>query len=837
MATPNLKPWYSVVQPREDLRDGRPLDASEFAVELDAIREGRAPDYYGNPALFFERTYLTRHLRELGAQVLRRLGGEKVESSPVFSLITQFGGGKTHAMAMLYHLAQGGYDAQGWAGVRELLDLAGVQKVAKARTAVFVGTFFDPTVGRTNEGVTRHTPWGEIAWQLGGAAGFEVVARHDRERIAPGGDVIRQMLPANEPVLILLDELMSFVGRHEAEKRHVGLQLYHFLQSLSEVARSSDRVVLVASLQASSGETTPDEVRDLQNFRHMFNRLGRSIILSVEDESAEIIRRRLFEWKSVDEKDVRKTASAYADALETNRALIPSWFPVDKSRDRIAASFPFHPSVLSVFERKWRSQPRFQQTRGLLRLLGLWVASAYAEGMRSGSSKDSLITLGSAPLKDPLFRAAVFDQLTDHRQLETAVTTDIVGRADSIAARLDENAEETLKKEEVHRKAATVIFFESNGGHQLNVASSPEIHLAMIEPGRDVVNVQTALESLVNRCHYLTLERASYRFNLKPNLNKLLADRRDNIKDADVDRRVRDEVREAFSSDRGAQVVLFPTEPKQIPDQPRIVFAVLPPERDANDADRRAWMEHVTQTRVYKSAVFWLLPEQTDILFEKARDLLTCQDVPGAENLSDAQQDQLRENRKRATIELRNVAWRAYSRVFYLGTEQRLTDYSLGQILPGGSDRFIDGLLLQLQAYGIVERTVSPSYLLRKWPPALTEWSTRAARDVFYQSPEYPRILNAESIRDMLARGITSGDFALVTRAPGGGYGVFRWKVTLSVADIDVNDDTYIIRNDVAEAWIKAQRANEPSGVPKGGEPVVTPPTSAGEGPPPLRDP
>ena len=30
-----LKPWYQVVTPREDLRENRPLDASEFAVHLD----------------------------------------------------------------------------------------------------------------------------------------------------------------------------------------------------------------------------------------------------------------------------------------------------------------------------------------------------------------------------------------------------------------------------------------------------------------------------------------------------------------------------------------------------------------------------------------------------------------------------------------------------------------------------------------------------------------------------------------------------------------------------------------------------------------------------------
>jgi predicted AAA+ superfamily ATPase len=89
-----LKPWYKVVIPREDLREGRPLDASEFAVHLDHVREGRAPADYQNPARFFERTFLAKNLGTLAAGVVRRLSGIKVETSPIYNLTTQFGGGR-----------------------------------------------------------------------------------------------------------------------------------------------------------------------------------------------------------------------------------------------------------------------------------------------------------------------------------------------------------------------------------------------------------------------------------------------------------------------------------------------------------------------------------------------------------------------------------------------------------------------------------------------------------------------------------------------------------------------------------------------------------------------
>ena len=81
-----LKPWYKVITPREDLREGKPLDASEFAVHLDQVRDGRANEDYQDPVRFFERTFLTKSLRQMAGEVVRRLSGEKTETSPVFNI-------------------------------------------------------------------------------------------------------------------------------------------------------------------------------------------------------------------------------------------------------------------------------------------------------------------------------------------------------------------------------------------------------------------------------------------------------------------------------------------------------------------------------------------------------------------------------------------------------------------------------------------------------------------------------------------------------------------------------------------------------------------------------
>ena len=54
-----LVPWHKAADPREDLREGKPLDAAEFAVHLDQVRDRKAPTDYRDPERFFDRTYLT----------------------------------------------------------------------------------------------------------------------------------------------------------------------------------------------------------------------------------------------------------------------------------------------------------------------------------------------------------------------------------------------------------------------------------------------------------------------------------------------------------------------------------------------------------------------------------------------------------------------------------------------------------------------------------------------------------------------------------------------------------------------------------------------------------
>ena len=817
-----LKPWYKIegLIPREDLREGKPLDASEFAVHLDQVRDKRAPADYQEPDRFFDRTYLTKYLTYLAAQVVRRLSGETTETSAIFNLSTQFGGGKTHALTLLYHLAKHGPAANKWTGVDKILNQAGISAIPEAAVAVFVGTEFDSITGRGGDDGTplRKTPWGEIAYQLGGEAAFNIVAEHERQFIEPKGDVIRKFLPKDKPCLILLDEIINYASTYR--KTGYGDRLYNFIQALSETARGEKNVVLVVSIPASEMEYTAADEADEQRFKKVLDRLGKAIMMSAESETSEIIRRRLFEWtanavtpegKIMLPKDAVTTCNEYADWVIEHKQQLPS-FPIESAREAFMASYPFHPTVLSVFERKWQALPRFQRTRGVLRLLALWVSIAYQEGYK-GNHRDALIGLGTAPLDDLSFRAAVFDQLGNDR-LEGPVTTDICGKKDSHAIRLDAEATEDIKKSRLHRKVATAIFFESNGGCTRIEATVPETRLAVGEPNVDIGNVETVLESLTSDCYYLTVGQTKYRFSLYPNLNKILADRRANVQGNRIDERTRTEIQKLFASNQGIQVMCFPEQPNNLPNQAVLTLAVMSPTHSKQDESTLNLVESMiresgSSARTFKSALIFAIADSDDRLREETRKMLAWEDIRDEEtNLDETQKKQLSENLKKAQRDLIETVWRAYKYVALLGKDNQIRVVDLGLVTSSSARSIVDLIMNRLRLDGDVEDAVSPRFLVRNWSGAFQEWSTKAVRDVFFASPVFPRLLKGDAVKDAIARGVKDGTLALVGKASGDRYEPFEFKTDLAASQIEISEDLFIIKSEVAAAYL--QRITDP---------------------------
>lgn len=153
-----LARWYKIATPRKEVREGRSFSPDEFAIALEQVVAGTAPEDYRDPLQFFSRTCFTRALKEHAGMVLRRLAGQTSNTAPVLTLVTQFGGGKTHTLATLYHLAKSGRRAGELPGVAELLREASVSEAPAAQVGVFVGNAWDPRPG-------RETPWLDLAWQ------------------------------------------------------------------------------------------------------------------------------------------------------------------------------------------------------------------------------------------------------------------------------------------------------------------------------------------------------------------------------------------------------------------------------------------------------------------------------------------------------------------------------------------------------------------------------------------------------------------------------------------------------------------------------------------------
>lgn len=839
-----LQPWYKVAIPREDLREGSALDASEFAVHLDDIRLNRATADYLEPRRFFERTYLTANLTTLASEVIRRLSGNTLETSAVFNLATQFGGGKTHALTLLYHLARGGAEADNWHGVRKLLDRAGVSTNPEAATAVFVGNEFDALKGRGGDDGTPHrkTIWGEIAVQLGNGSDeyFRHVAEHDREMTPPGGDVIREMLPTDRPCLILVDELMNFISRFR--KQGVPSPTYHFLHNLSEVARGRKNIVLAVSIPKSELEMSAEDEGDFTRINKLIERVGKAVVMSSERETSEIIRRRLFEFdpvavdqsgRSLLTQEAGKTCGEYAEWVQAHRHQLPGWFPVDSARDEFLAAYPFHPLTLSVFERKWQTLPTFQRTRGVLKLFALWVSEAYRNGY-SGAHRDPLISLGTAPLENSLFRTATLSQLGEPR-LEGTITTDICGKSDSHAVRMDKEAIDAIKKSRLHRKVAATIFFESNGGQASNQATEPEIRLAVGEPGLDIGNIETVLNTLVGSSYYLAAENKKYWFSLYPNLNKLLSDRRANISAARILERAKSEIRDVFSKGASVDRVYFPEKSNAIPDRPQLTLAILSPEFNVTNESTLPLLESLTRengssARTFKSGIVWCVPDNFSTLGEEIRKLLAWEDIDNEREvlgLDESQRRRLSENLKSAKSATVEFVWRAYRNLFLLNKQNQLQKVDLGQIHSSSSSSLVDFILSQLKKDGDVEETISPQFLIRNWPPAFTEWSTKSVRDAFFSSPIFPKLLDPKTVRDVIVRGVSGGQFAYVGKTDGEKYEPAIFNSPIGFSDVEISDDVFIIRKEAYESYLKSlQVANseisEPSdiSIPKIHEPA-----------------
>ena len=569
-----MEPWYKIATPRKEVREGRSFNPDEFAIALEQVVAGTAPDDYRDPAQFFARTCFTRALREHAGMVLRRLSGRTDNTAPVLTLITQFGGGKTHTLTTLYHLAKNGDAVAGYEGVAALVREAGVGSVPKAKVAVFVGNAWDPQPG-------RETPWIDIARQLAGDKGVEALGPAAKTT-PPGTDAIARVFKAaGAPVLLLFDEVLNFLNRHRGSAE----PFYAFIQNLTVATTGTTHGAAVISLPRSQVEMTATDQEWQDRISKVVRRVAKDLIANDEAEISEVVRRRLFEDLG-SEKIRKNVAKAYADwCFERRAQLPPEWTAVDSA----------------ATEAKAREIPA-APLRGLLPVpsgdaVGLpaqvaGAAAVPADARHAGDAgavdldraqdgyqkarTEPLITLGSAPLGEPGFRSVVLGQLGESR-LVAAIDTDIAGEQAHSKA-LDADTKGPLR--DIHRRVGTAILFESSGGQTDKVAHLPELRFALGEPELDTTSIDNAALALEGRSYFIRKAGSDgFRIGYQPTMKKVVSDRRASLdEETEVKPALRKLVEEEFRRGASISVVPFPSDGAEIPDTPRLTLVVADPE-------------------------------------------------------------------------------------------------------------------------------------------------------------------------------------------------------------------------------------------------------------------
>lgn len=567
-----LKPWREIAEPHEDVRKGTFVQA-EFAADITRVHTGTASPEYQNPALFFERTFITEGMALLLDSVVKRLAGKG--GDPVIQLQTAFGGGKTHTMLAVYHLASGKVPASEMPGIPNIIDKAGVSELPRARIAVLDGIKASPNQPVQHGSVQVHTLWGDLAWQLGGEEGYALVASADQSGTSPGKDVLEQVLKLHSPCVILVDELVAYIRQFEEGKALSGGTFdsnLSFIQALTEALKAVPTAVMLASLPESEKEAGSQRgVRALESLSHYFGRVQALWKPVGTEEAFEIVRRRLFSNIS-DRLAAEKVCRTFADYYIANSAEFPAETQESRYYDRLLHAYPIHPEVFDRLYEDWSTLENFQRTRGVLKMMAKMIFSLWKDG-----NNDPLIMPGSLPLADPDSRNEVTYYLPPG--WDPVMERDIDGpRAETVAI---ENHNARLGSVQACRRTARTIFLGSaptTSGQVLRGIELMRIMLGTVQPGQQVGLFKDALRSLLDKLHYLNNSNNHYWFDTRPNLRREMEERKKRYKDKeDVFPAIRKRAQESFAGGLFGGIHVF-TDSVDVPDDWQLRLVVLSPD-------------------------------------------------------------------------------------------------------------------------------------------------------------------------------------------------------------------------------------------------------------------
>lgn len=683
------------------------------------------------------------------------------------------------------------------------------------------GHDWDPSEG-------RETPWIDLARQLAGDEGVAALGPAARA-IPPGTKAIGRIFAAADgPVLLLFDEVLNFVNRH----RGMADGFHAFIQNLTVAVAGTTRAVAVISFPRSQVEMNDRDREWQERITKVVHRVARDLIANDESEIGEVVRRRLFE--DIGPARARnRAAKAHADwCFERTARLPPEWTAVDSAatstrareflRNRFETCYPFHPATLSVFQRKWSALAQFQQTRGTLAMLAQWIAWA-ARDQFTKARREPLVTLGSAPLDVPEFRAVVLGQLGEPR-LDVAIDADLAGPI-AHARALDADTRGALR--DIHRRVGAAILFESSGGQVDKVAHLPELRFALGEPAVETTSIDNAAAALEKSGFFIRKVGADgFRIHHQATLKKVVSDRQASLdEETEIRPAIRKLVEGEFTRGAALPVAAFPNDGAAIPDSPRLTLVLVDPESewtgDGAVAGRiRRWTrERGKSPRLYPGALVWCARKPGRELRNRAELWLAWQRVARevAEGLLGTDFDSADRAEARASVRdagqaARDEVWGSYRFVALADgkADNGLRTIDLGAGHASSSETLCGRIVGALKAEALLNESVGAGYIERHWPPALKQdgaWPLASLRQCFLDG-SLTRLMDPDTVlRRKIVEFVSKGEFGLASGVrDDGGYERLWYAQEVGAEEIVFESSVFLLT---------AAKANEPGAPPE----------------------
>jgi len=852
-----MKPIFSICTPRKDVLSGE-LREEMFAAHLRDVIDDTADPIYRDPAVFFEHTYATDGLKTLLNEALGRLSGIKPTNAPIIRLETSFGGGKTHNLIGLYHAARAGIGAKKL--LAPFMDVTLLPRDRVERIVGIVGSDLDPMNGVDHGEVKTYTIWGEIAYQLGGKDGYELVRKSDEGKTAPGTQVLEKLV-GDAPALIMLDEFAAFLRKAHGVpvgSKTLADQATAFLLSLLHVAAKMQKVVVVITLadsrDAFASET--DEVHAaLTEAGGLTARQERIITPAAETEIAPIVVHRLFE--KVDHREAKVTAKAYHGYYEeqlAKNAGLPESAAQSEYADEIERNYPLSPELITTLNRKTSTIPNFQRTRGALRLLALVVRRLWEE-----RPADAWLV---HPHHVDLAVEDVLNELTsrlDRPQYRHVVEADIVTplKGSVAHATIVDRPLVDSGKPPYAKRLATAVFLHSIVQGAASGAEPEEAMLAVLAPGDDAGHVQKAIEGLLDCAWFLDYDGRKYRFKTEPSLNKLVSDEMElsgrTKPKSELDRRIKGVWR------KGVFVpVYFPSEAGEVDDdakEPKLAVIhydaataragdAAPPDLVSRIFDHAGSSEGY---RTYKNNVLFLVADadQVERMVDVARRHYAISrivtDADRLKEFAEEQRKKLRGMLEEAELQYRVAITRAYRFLYYPSSDatekqSRLARETLPAQDQGDVEQDQSQVVLRVlhqleKVLTADDKPLPAAYVKSKaWPAGKDDVTTGDLRRAFAQRLSLRILLDVNQLKRTIRDGCRVGTWVYQHQGEPHVYGQAS-----PAPPVEISDDSRLYTPDEARKLGLVVKGEEKATCPVCGKP--TDQCSCGDQPPPSPPP